>query len=38
MAAVSEADEELGGSKNGDLFHRRVVTKLFPSNNLGLKN
>jgi hypothetical protein len=36
MSAVSQADEELAGDKSGDLFHRGVVTKLFPSNNLGL--
>jgi hypothetical protein len=33
--AVSQSDEE-SGSASGDLFHRGVTTKLFPSNNLGL--
>jgi len=36
MGAVSQSDEELGGRENADLFHHGVVTKLFPSNNLGL--
>ena len=33
---MSQSDEELGGRENADLFHHGVVTKLFPSNNLGL--
>jgi hypothetical protein len=36
MGAVSQSDEEPGGRENADLFHHGVVTKLFPSNNLGL--
>jgi hypothetical protein len=36
MAAVSQEDEGPEENKNGDLFHRGVITKLFPSNNLGL--
>lgn len=36
MSPVSRENEEQGGERDGDLFHRGVVTKLFPSNNLGL--
>lgn len=33
---MSQSDEEPGGRENADFFHHGVVTKLFPSNNLGL--
>lgn len=33
---MSKPSEELGTEEKKDLFHRGVVSKLFPSNNLGL--
>jgi hypothetical protein len=33
---VSKPNEESGTEEKKDLFHRGVISKLFPSNNLGL--
>jgi len=36
MFGVSDAEEEQGTGARKDLFHQGVISKLFPSNNMGL--
>src|SRR3989304_7703364 len=36
MFGVSDAEEEQGTGEKKDLFHQGVISKLFPSNNMGL--
>src|SRR3990167_8830872 len=36
MFGVSDAEEEQGTGVRKDLFHQGVISKLFPSNNMGL--
>jgi len=36
MLAVSGPEEEQGTGVRRDLFHQGVISKLFPSNNMGL--
>ena len=36
MSDVSGPDEILDPKENRDLFHQGVISKLFPSNNMGL--
>ena len=36
MPDVSKLEEDQGASERKDLFHQGVISKLFPSNNMGL--
>ncbi|MGH7830942.1 MAG: hypothetical protein ACREP8_12265 [Candidatus Binatia bacterium] len=36
MEPMSAADEIGDGRRQGDLFHHGTISKLFPSNNMGL--